>query len=152
MSKIKSLQNNKVLWVLLGLLLVCFLVLGFGFYKYFYAGVGNNKYGDRLDGIEKYPLSKTLDSDVKSVFSDNSEVTKTKVDVKGKVIYINIDFGKSIKVSEAQDIAVKALDKIGEENLKYYDVQFILTYSGTDENSNFPVFGSKSSSSLKVVW
>ena len=152
MSKIKSLQNNKVLWVLLGLLLVCFLVLDFGFYKYFYAGAGNNKYGDRLDGIEKYPLSKTLDSDVKSVFSDNSEVTKTKVDVKGKVIYINIDFGKSIKVSEAQDIAVKALDKIGEENLKYYDVQFILTYSGTDENSNFPVFGSKSSSSLKVVW
>lgn len=152
MSKRKSLQNNKVLWVLLGLLLVCFLVLGFGFYKYFYAGAGNNKYGDRLDGIEKYPLSKTLDSDVKSVFSDNSEVTKTKVDVKGKVIYINIDFGKSIKVSEAQDIAVKALDKIGEENLKYYDVQFILAYSGTDENSNFPVFGSKSSSSLKVVW
>lgn len=152
MSKIKSLQNNKVLWVLLELLLVCFLVLGFGFYKYFYAGAGNNKYGDRLDGIEKYPLSKTLDSDIKSVFSDNSEVTKTKVDVKGKVIYINIDFGKSIKVSEAQDIAVKALDKIGEENLKYYDVQFILTYSGTDENSNFPVFGSKSSSSLKVVW
>ena len=152
MSKRKSLQNNKVLWALLGLLLVCFLVLGFGFYKYFYAGAGNNKYGDRLDGIEKYPLSKTLDSDVKSVFSDNSEVTKTKVDVKGKVIYINIDFGKSIKVSEAQDIAVKALDKIGEENLKYYDVQFILTYSGTDENSNFLVFGSKSSSSLKVVW
>ena len=152
MSKRKSLQNNKVLWALLGLLLVCFLVLGFGFYKYFYAGAGNNKYGDRLDGIEKYPLSKTLDSDVKSVFSDNSEVTKTKVDVKGKVIYINIDFGISVKVSEAQDIAVKALDKIGEENLKYYDVQFILTYSGTDENSNFPVFGSKSSSSLKVVW
>ena len=89
MSKRKSLQNNKVLWALLGLLLVCFLVLGFGFYKYFYAGAGNNKYGDRLDGIEKYPLSKTLDSDVKSVFSDNSEVTKTKVDVKGKVIYIN---------------------------------------------------------------
>ena len=146
MSKRKILQNNKVLWALLGLLLVCFLVLGFGFYKYFYAGAGNNKYGDRLDGIEKYPLSKTLDSDVKS------EVPKTKVDVKGKVIYINIDFGKSIKVSEAQDIAVKALDKIGEENLKYYDVQFILTYSGTDENSNFPVFGSKSSSSLKVVW
>ena len=152
MSKRKSLQNNKVLWALLGLLLVCFLVLCFGFYKYFYAGAGNNKYGDRLDGIEKYPLSKTLDSDVKSVFSDNSEVTKTKVDVKGKVIYINIDFGKSIKVSEAQDIAVNALDKIGEENLKYYAVQFILTYSGTDENSNFPVFGSKSSSSLKVVW
>lgn len=152
MSKRKSLQNNKVLWVLLGLLLVCFLVLGFGFYKYFYAGAGNNKYGDRLDDIDKYPLSKTLNDDVKSVFSDNAEVGKTTVDVKGKVIYINIDFSSSIKVSDAQEIAVKALDKIGEENLKYYDIQFILTYSGTDSNEGFPVFGSKSSSSLKVVW
>lgn len=152
MSKRKNLQNNKVLWVLLGLLLVCFLVLGFGFYKYFYAGAGNNKYGDRLDDIDKYPLSKTLNDDVKSVFSDNAEVGKTTVDVKGKVIYINIDFSSSIKVSDAQEIAVKALDKIGEENLKYYDIQFILTYSGTDDNEGFPVFGSKSSSSLKVVW
>ena len=55
-------------------------------------------------------------------------------------------------MSQAQDIAVKALEKIGEENVKYYDVQFILTYSGTESNENFPVFGSKSSSSLKVVW
>ncbi len=152
MSKRKNLQNNKVLWGLLGLLLVCFLVLGFGFYKYFYSGAGNNKYGDRLDDIDKYPLSKTLNDDIKSVFNDNSEVSKTTVDVKGKVIYINIDFGSSIKVSQAQDIAVKALEKIGEENLKYYDVQFILTYSGSESNENFPVFGSKSSSSLKVVW
>ncbi len=152
MSKRKKIQNNKVLLALLGILLVCFLVLGFGFYKYFYAGAGNNKYGDRLDDIDKYPLSKTLEDDIKSVFSDNSEVNKTTVNVEGKVIYINIDFGTSLKVSQAQDIAVKALDKIGEDNLKYYDIQFILTYSGTEENENFPVFGSKSSSSLKVVW
>ncbi len=152
MSKRKNLQNNKVLWGLLGLLLVCFLVLGFGFYKYFYAGSGNNKYGDRLEGIDKHPLSKTLEDDINSVFSNNTEVSKISVDVKGKIIYINIDFGSSIKVSQAQDIAVKALDKIGEDNLKYYDIQFILTYSGTESNENFPVFGSKSSSSLKVVW
>lgn len=152
MSKRKNLQNNKVLWGLLGLLLICFLVLGFGFYKYFYSGAGNSKYGDRLDDIDKYPLSKTLSDDIKAVFSENSEVTKTVVNVEGKVIYINIDFGSSIKVSQAQDIAVKALEKIGEENLKYYDVQFILTYSGSESNENFPVFGSKSSSSLKVVW
>ena len=144
-------KNNRVVFVLVIILIICFIAICSVALTFFYSK-DTNEYGNRLDGIEKYPLSKTLDSDVKSVFSDNSEVTKTKVDVKGKVIYINIDFGKSIKVSEAQDIAVKALDKIGEENLKYYDVQFILTYSGTDENSNFPVFGSKSSSSLKVVW
>lgn len=151
MSK-RNLHNNKVLWVLLGILVVCFLALGFGFYKYFYAGAGNNKYGDRLDDIDKYPLSDTLENDIKDTFNDDSEVNSVVVNVKGKVIYINIDFGKSIKVTQAQDIAVKSLDKIGENNLTYYDVHYILTYSGSEENDNFPVFGSKSSSSLKVVW
>ena len=33
-----------------------------------------------------------------------------------------------------------------------YEVQYILTYSGEEENNNFPVFGSKNASSLKVVW
>lgn len=151
MSK-RNLHNNKVLWVLLGILVICFLALGFGFYKYFYAGAGNNKYGDRLDDIDKYPLSDTLENDIKDTFNDDSEVNSVVVNVKGKVIYINIDFGKSIKVTQAQDIAVKSLDKIGENNLTYYDVHYILTYSGSEENDNFPVFGSKSSSSLKVVW
>ena len=57
-----------------------------------------------------------------------------------------------MKLNEAESLAEKSLDKIGENNLTYYDVQFILTYSGTEENKNFPVFGAKSSNSLKVVW
>ena len=47
-------SNNKVLLVLLGILLICFCVIGYEFYKYFYAGTGETKYGDRLDGLEKY--------------------------------------------------------------------------------------------------
>ena len=68
------------------------------------------------------------------------------------IIYIDIAFKTAIKVDTAKSEAIKALDKIGEENLKYYDVQFVLTYTGEDENSNFPIFGAKSANSLKVVW
>ena len=74
------------------------------------------------------------------------------VNNEGKIVYITINFTKSIKVTTAEDLAIKSLDKVGEKNLTYYDVQYILTYSGTEENTNFPVFGSKSASSLKVVW
>ena len=62
------------------------------------------------------------------------------------------DFISSVKVDTAKSLAAKALTKIGDENLKFYEVQFVLTYSGKDENKNFPIFGSKSASSLKVVW
>ena len=151
MSKRK--QDNTMLLILVGILLVCFVMIGFLFYKYFYSGISTSKYGDsRLEGIENYKLSDTLESDINSVYSKEKSVNKAIVNVKGRIIYINLDFKQSIKVDTAKNIAIKALNKIGEENLKYYEVQFLLTYSGTAENKNFPVFGSKNANSLKVVW
>lgn len=152
MGKVRRNQDNKVLWVLLGILVVCFLAIGILFYRYFYAGTSSSKYGERLDGIENYPLSKTLEKDIQDLYKDNTEIDKVTVNNEGKIVYITINFTKSIKVTTAEDLAIKSLDKVGEKNLTYYDVQYILTYSGTEENTNFPVFGSKSASSLKVVW
>ena len=152
MGKNKKIRNNKVLLVLLGILLVCIIAIGILFYKFFYAGAGGTKYGNRLNGIENYPLSSNLQDEIKSLYSDNSKVGTIKVNTEGRVIYIDIDFKETLKVSEAESLAEKALEKIGENNLTYYDVHFILTYSGEEENENFPLFGAKSSNSLKVVW
>lgn len=152
MGKVRHNQDNRVLWVLLGILVICFLAIGILFYRYFYAGTSSSKYGERLDGIENYPLSKTLEKDIQDLYKDNTEIDKVTVTNEGKIVYITINFTKSIKVTTAEDLAIKSLDKVGEKNLTYYDVQYILTYSGTEENTNFPVFGSKSASSLKVVW
>ncbi len=153
MSKSKNKQDNTMLWILIGILVVCFLLIGFLFYKYFYSGISTSKYGDtRLEGIEKYPLSKTLEKDINDLYSSEKSVNKATVTVEGRIVYITVDFKESIKIDNAKSIAIKSLDKIGEENLTYYEIQFILTYSGTDENENFPIFGSKNSNSLKVVW
>lgn len=152
MGKVRHNQDNRVLWVLLGILVICFLAIGILFYRYFYAGTSSSKYGERLDGIENYPLSETLEKDIQNLYKDNTEIDKVTVTNKGKIVYITINFKQSIKVSTAEDLAIKSLEKIGEKNLTYYDIQYILTYSGTEENTNFPVFGSKSASSLKVVW
>ena len=151
MKKRKS-GDIKILLVLLFILLACFIVIGVMFYKYFYAGTSATKYGDRLDGIENYKLSDTLNDDIKSIYEKTTAIKEVKVTTKGRIIYINIDFKDAVKVDTAKSEAVKSLEKIGEENLKYYDVQFLITYSGDEENSNFPIFGAKSANSLKVVW
>ena len=52
MGKVRHNQDNRVLWVLLGILVICFLAIGILFYRYFYAGTSSSKYGERLDGIE----------------------------------------------------------------------------------------------------
>jgi hypothetical protein len=150
----KKRQNNTVIWVLLGMLLLCFILLGYGFYKYFYAGAGTDKYGDRLDEKENYPLSDTLDNDIKSLYSENENIGKVTVNVEGKIIYICIEYLNPMSTTEARDLAIKSLEPIGETNLTYYDVQYLLTYTKetSEENSNFPMFGAKSSDSNRVVW
>ncbi len=154
MSKQKSRkrrQENVVLWVLLLILLVCFVVIGLLFYKFFYAGAGTNKYGDRLTGIESYPLSDTLADDIKGVYADIDTVGVVKVNVEGRIIYINMEFTRPVSAGEAHNTAEKALDKIGAENLTFYEVQFLLTYNG-EEESVFPLFGMKNANNLKVAW
>ena len=56
MKKIKNLwMNNRVLFVLTTIVLVCFLVMGVVVIKYF-VGVSTSEYGDRLEDIENLPL------------------------------------------------------------------------------------------------
>jgi len=154
MKRKKSFKNNKVLLVLIGILLICFIVLGFGFYKYFYAGTGQSKYGDRLNGIEEYPLSESLEDEVKTLYSKENTIGEVSVDVKGRIIYITIDFKEIIKVEDAKKLALKSLDVIGEKNLTFYEIQYVLTasYEKDAEKKSFPIFGSKGINSSKVVW
>lgn len=149
MARKKYKQDNVILFVLIGILLVCFIAICILFYKYFYAGTSETKYGDRLEGIDKYVLNDNLTDEIKKIYAEDKTVGEIEVNVKGKVIYINMDFVESVKVETAKSSALKALEKIGEENLKFYEVQFILTCK---DNENFPVFGSKNANSLKVVW
>ena len=150
----KRKQNNLVIWVLLGILFLCFALLGFGFWKYFYAGAGTTKYGDRLEDISSHPLSETLKEDIVKIYEGNENIGDITVTVEGKIVYITIDYKTALSKADAQNLAIKSLEPIGEGNLAYYDVQYILTYSAevSEENINFPMFGSKSASSNKVVW
>ena len=145
--------DNTMLAILIGILVVSFVVIVFLFYKYFYSGISTSKYGDtRLEGIEKYKLDDNLSSEISAIYKDEKSVGDVDVTVEGRIIYITIDFKESIKVDTAKNLAIKSLDKICEENLTYYEIQYILTYSGEAENTNFPIFGSKNANSLKVVW
>lgn len=173
----KSVRSNKVIIVLVSIVAVCLLLLGYGFYVYFYAGNNKTKYGDRLDGIEKHQISNKLKDDIKKVYTEDKKVGEINTTLEGKIIYITIDFVDTISASEAKDAAIKSLEALSEDTLSFYDIQYILTSSfetkeieeakkaaennKEEENEDeeeettkavFPIFGSKNSSSKRVVW
>ena len=60
----KKLRENKVLLVLAVILLICFVLIGYVLFKYFYVGCNLDKYGDRLDGIESHPIHNSLKTEI----------------------------------------------------------------------------------------
>ena len=130
MKRLKKLKNkfksNKILLLLGGILVVCFILILLALFKYFYGAANNTKYGDRLDGISEYKLDKNLNKEIETLYSD-SEVDSVTVKTSGKIIYLTIDLDKVKTKEDAKAIALKSLDKFSDEEKQYYDIQFIIT-------------------------
>lgn len=149
----KLIKENKILLCLTLVIIVSLVLICVGLISYFY---GNNKdaYGDRLKDKEKYPISETIDEDIKSLYKD--EVTKVNVDIKGKIIYVLMDVKDGVSVIDSQGYAVKALEKFNAEELTYYDIQFLITCENEtvpkDEKSVYPIAGAKKATASQIIW
>lgn len=146
----KLIKENKVLFALSIIILISLICIGVGLISYFYSEDGD-KYGNRLDGIENYPISDNIDDDIKSLYE--SGVQTLNVDIRGKVIYIIMDVTAGVSKADAQSMAVRALEKFTDEQKSFYDISFLITCKGiTEETTMYPMQGMKNSENSQIVW
>ena len=152
MDKIKKFWNeNRVLFVLGIILIVCVVVVTIVSLTYFY-GSSSNAYGNRLDSIKDTPLSDKLLKSVKMEMNSKNGVKNTNVKVKGKIVYIEVEYNDGITMDDAKKTTKEALKLFSEKELSLYDLQFIIknndyTLMGA-HNSN----GSSTSEEDDIVW
>ena len=152
MDKIKKFWNeNRVLFVLGIILIVCVVVVTIVSLTYFY-GSSSNAYGNRLDSIKDAPLSDKLLKSVKTEMNSKTGVKNTNVKVKGKIVYIEVEYNDGITMDDAKKTTKEALKLFSEKELSLYDLQFIIknndyTLMGA-HNSN----GSSTSEEDDIVW
>ena len=145
----KLMKENKILFVLALIIIICVVLIVFGLVKYFYGG--KDPYGDRLNGKDKLPISENISKDIKSLYQD--EVSEVSVDVKGKIIYIIMDVKNGTTKENAESLANKALEKFSEEEKNYYDIQFLVTCNKEEaEDKLYPIEGYKNSSNNQIIW
>ncbi len=147
----KLFVRNKVMFVLIMILLICFILIMYNLIKYFYAG-NKNAYGDRLENVAEHKLDNNIEENVISLYSESEEVGDIKVELRGKIIYITIDFVKAIKLEDAKSLALKSLEAFSQEEKDFYDIQYILTAKTIAEDESFPTMGYKNALSTVVVW
>lgn len=153
MKKIKKFwQENSVLLVLLLILIACIIAISIVVITYFVGG-SNDKYGDRLEGIESHPFSSKEEKEIIAKIEEDDKISQAKIELKGKRIIINITFIDKTTLVEAESKSLATLDYFSEDTLNFYDLEYNIKASATDDTEGFTITGSHNvSGSGGIVW
>lgn len=152
MKKLKELWgNNKVLIVLGIILIICLIAIITVTFSFF---LGGNKgvYGDRLNGIDKHPVTNNIKSEYKTSLESEKSVTKVSIDTKGKIIYIIINFASDTSLEDAKNLAASSLEKLNEDILSFYDISFTLKCEKSENSEGFTILGAKNVAGSGLIW
>ena len=119
-------NRHKGLSIVTGLALIL-LVIMFIIFISLFSSNGNDKYGTRLDGIEDVELTNL--KEIKSSLEEKDEVTKATVRLQGKLVYIDFTVNSDVSVTTMKDIATSTLDSFSEEELEFYDISYIISWT-----------------------
>lgn len=150
---IKKLKNswnqNRVLFVLTTILIVCIILILMVVIDYF-LGTSKDKYGDRLEGIKNVEVSRI--SELESKVKEDEKIADCNIRQIGKIIYINIKFTNEITLVEAEGKALNTVELFSEEELKFYDLNYSLTQDATESSAGFSIMGAKNINGTGLVW
>ncbi len=135
--------------------LICFMaaaIIIFMLYVFFSLFIGgNDKYGDRLKGINKVKITESTKSSIVEKLEKKDEVTKASIRIQGKIIYINIKYKEGISIARAKEVAVTSLEEFDKDEKSFYDIGFYLTEEKKD-NKGFKITGNKNAKLDSVSW
>lgn len=142
-------KENRVLFMLILVLIVCFVAIVSVGVSYF---VGSHKsiYGDRLEGkidIKNGDKEKYLDA-----LKEEKLVEEATLRLSIRTIYVDLKFTTEATLVEAESIALASLENLSEEILAYYDVNFILTKDATEKDEGFTIMGARNSNGTGISW
>ena len=143
-------KENRVFSILMIVVAVCLLLIIGITLKYFIFGSSSSPYG--LKDEKKYKISDDLKTEVKSTLESDESIKKASVRVSVRTIYISMEFNTGVSLEEAKGKAVTALEKFSEDELGYYDVEFILTEESADNSEGFTIMGAKNVNGSNIVW
>lgn len=153
MKKLKKVwQENSVLIVLFLILLACLVAISVVVFTYF-VGDSGSRYGDRLEGIEKYPFNESEQNEIAAKIKEDEAVQDVSIRTSGKTIYITINFATKVTLVEAQSKALASLEHFKEEILGFYDLEYMIKSEATEESDGFKIMGSRNVNGTGgIVW
>ncbi len=134
-------MKNKTTRNIVIIVIICFFGLCICLYQLVLNTNYDNKaiYGDRLDGIDSVKISSKLKKEIIKNVNDTTLSKETKINIQGKIINVTIIVNDDVSIENAKPLADKVLEKLGEEEKKFYDIQVFIKKDNEDEK--FPIIG-----------
>ncbi len=142
-------KKNKILVSLLVIAIVFFAAIMIIIFSNL--SIGNNEYGNRLDNIEKYPISDETINEIKTDISSYEKVTSVSYNLEGKLANFILTVDDSLEEETAKNYANKILENLSDDVKSYYDIQ-VLVDSDNKESEVYPIIGYKHKTTDMFVW
>lgn len=147
----KYFKKHKV--ELICLIIFIVLLLGcLGVFLMLWFGSSGEVYGNRLEGIEKVPVSEGYLNDIEKALKENASVTKVSSHIEGRLINFMITVNDDTSISSSKELSKIVKDNFTESELKFYDIQVYVLDSGANETSTYPIIGYKHKTTEDFVW
>lgn len=153
MKKLKKFyKEHRIFTILMSIVIVCLILIITVLVQIFYFGNGNDKYGNRLEGIENVQISESRQSDYQNNIINTKKVKKADIKITGRIIYITLQFEESVDLEEAKNIAKKSLESFSEEEQNFYDIDITIKKNTSDKVEGFLVSGAKNKNGSGLKW
>lgn len=110
----------------------------------------NSKYGNRLDGIEQVSIKVKQKNEIKKNVETLEMSSSVKVSLTGKILEVMIDVKDDTSLDKAKESYGKVMEKLSDEQKKYFDVQIFLNKK--DKDQSFPSIGYKHHNRENISW
>lgn len=146
-------NRHKGLSVLVGLSLILFIIMLIIFISLF-LGNGENKYGNRLEGIEEVKLTSSFLNEVEKKIKEDESVIDANVRLQGKIVYIVFEVTSDISNDTAKIMASNTLENFSEEELSFYDFSYLVKWTNIVEEKEEikAIAGTKHHAKESITW
>lgn len=144
-------KKHRIGLIVTGVILVLVILMFFGIKNAFFSNMGQSVYGNRLDGIEKYPIDDAVIKDIETTLKDTGNISSFKYELKGRLMNFIIEVNADVDLTTSRAFADKIAEKLSEDIKSFYDIQVYLTCIDK-ESELYPTIGYKHKTSVGFKW
>lgn len=156
MDKVKKFIKEHTLLFAFIIFCLIMIIVGIKVLLMIFSGNDGDKYGDRLNDIEKYAIDEKVSSKLESELSDLENVDSVTYRLSGKIINIIFNVKPEMDKNTAKEDASKVLAYFNSDELGYFDIQVYVKCEECtpqeDGTSVYPIIGYKKNTSESLVW